>query len=260
MNIMRLKYGFMMLLFALTAVACSDDNDDEGGFNRKNDERFTRRKVSRIYASSGHEEGFDVKFEYNEQGEIAKITHSWEDEEDVETTIYEFTFTEDEVCMTDTYTYSGGGSGHSFTMVRPLNEQRYVARCTTGVHTYDEDGYLLTTGRDTLVWEAGNLIGRNNKSYITQDKYKYTEVINKANVDFAMAMYYAYYRPDWYDDYLDALGYYGKTNRNLLERTLDCTYTYKYDDKGYVIQFTEKPTSANTIFKESTTYKVEYCD
>ncbi len=250
---MKIKYLCFVLLLTWVAGACSKDDDNDGF---RDDGRFSKRKVSRIYVSEGEEKGFNLIFEYNGRGEIARITESWVDKD---STVYEFTFTDDAVCMTKVYNYPGR-RGSSFTMIRPLNEQLYVARCTTGVHSYDAEGHLLTTGRDTLKWEAGNLVEGNEKSDIEYLEYKYTDVENKSNIDFSMAMFYHYYRPDWYDDYLDALGYYGKTNRNLLASTRYCTYTYKYDKKGYVIAFTEKPTSKNIDFNEPTTYKVEYYD
>ena len=248
---MKIGYLCFVLLLAWVAGACSKDDDD--GF--RDDGRFSKRKVSRIYATDGWDEGFGLKFEYDERGEIAKIRETWDGEED--NYVYEFTFTDDDVCVTEINT------GGSLMMVRPLNSQCYVARCTTGVHSYDGDGHLLTTARDTLVWEAGNLVGGSiyySGYSIEDDEYKYTDVENKDNIDFAMAMFYDYYRPDSYEDYLDALGYYGRTNRNLLASTRYCTYTYKYDNKGYVIAFTEKPTSKNSDLSESTTYKVEYYD
>lgn len=246
---MKIKYLCFVLLLAWVAGACSKDDDNDGF---RDDGRFSKRKVARIYGSEGWDKGFDLRLEYNEKGEIAKITETWEDKE---TSVYEFIFTDDAVSMTITHSRWG----NSFALERPLNKQRYVARCTTGVHSYDIDGHLLTTGWDTLMWEAGNLVEIRTRRY-KYGEYEYTDIENKANLDFAMAMFYAYYRPDWYDDYLDALGYYGKTNRNLLASTCCCTYTYKYDSKGYVIAFTEQPTSENTDFSEPTTYKVEYYD
>lgn len=247
---MKIKYLCFVLLLAWVVEACNKD-DDSDGF--KDDGRFSKRKVARIYGSEGWDEGFDLNFEYNGKGEIAKITETWEDKE---TSVYEFTFTDDAVSMTIT----NSRWGNSFILERPLNKQHYVVRCTTGVHSYDIDGHLLTTDWDTLTWEAGNLVEVSTRGYKNNSQYEYTDIENKANLDFAMAMFYDYYRPDWYDDYLDALGYYGKTNRNLLASTCFCTYTYKYDSKGYVIAFTEKPTSKNTDFSEPTTYRVEYYD
>lgn len=249
---MKIKYLCFVLLLAWVAGACSKDDDNDGF---RDDGRFSKRKVARIYGSEGWDEGFDLKFEYNEKGEIAKITETWEDKE---TSVYEFTFTDDAVSMTITNSHYWG---NSFVLERPLNKQRYVTRCTTGVHSYDVDGHLLTTSEDTLVWKAGNLVEiRTRRGYKYGQYYEYTDIENKANLDFAITIFYDYYRIGTYDDYLDALGYFGKTNRNLLASTRYCTYTYKYDNKGYVISFTEKPTSKNTDFSEPTTYKVEYYD
>lgn len=195
-------------------------------------------------------------FEYNEQGEIAKITDYGDfGNEDSYKYEYEFTFTDEAVIVRgNSWTYD------DYLHERPLNKQRYVARCTTGVHTYDADGHLLTTADDTLTWQAGNLVAVRGEWNISKGEFKYTDIENKANIDFAVALYYDYYCSDYYDDYLDALGYYGKTNRNLLASSRYCVYSYKYDNEGYVIQFTEKPTDNNYDFNEATTYKVEYCD
>lgn len=246
---MKIKYLCFVLLLAWVAGACSKDDDNDGF---RDDGRFSKRKVARIYGSEGWDKGFDLRLEYNEKGEIAKITETWEDKE---TSVYEFIFTDDAVSMTIT----NSRWGNSFALERPLNKQRYVARCTTGVHSYDVDGHLLTTSDDTLVWKAGNLVEIRTRWY-KYGEYEYTDIENKANLDFAITIFYDYYRAGTYDDYLDALGYYGKTNRNLLASTRYCTYTYEYDSKGYVIAFTEQPTSRNTDFSEPTTYKVEYYD
>lgn len=250
---MKVKYGCIILLLAWVAGACSKD-DDGDGFG--NDDRFNRRKVSRIYSDSGLEPGYDLKFTYDEKGEIKKIVEIWseKDEQEKARNEYEFTFTDHAISVSG----NNDDRGNSFTVERPLNEQRYVSRCTTGYHTYDQEGHLLTTGRDTLVWKNGNLVGGNEPTEIELLEYKYTNKENKANIDFSVALFYSYDRPDSYYSYLDALGYYGKNSRNLLESTCWCTYTYKYDKEGYVIQITETATPDNYDFDGAYIYKVEY--
>lgn len=265
MKTMRLKYWIMMLLCMLVVSACSKDDDgsSEAGNSGK-------KLVSRMTVKS-NDGTSDIKLTYDKKGRITKLVdysrgvdggYDYEDEYTYEYNFEDGIVSENETrydIMRDETVYVVHDNG--------LNDRGFINCCWLGNIMYDQDNYIKEV-RDfetsenviaTFFWRNGNIDRIEGKFDPSGSKYQYEyewlSEENKCNIDF-------FYLLEWkeFEDlgYLDAMGYYGRTNRNLLCRAENSngitTYSYDIDEKGYVVRIIRKE-NGNTEY-----WNIEYKD
>lgn len=131
-----------------------------------------------------------------------------------------------------------------------LNDMGYITReedltpteANEGVFTYEYDANGQTIHASynddsygSFVWENGNVVSCEG---IIRESYTYTNVVNKANINFNSLMRQTYLEDIWG---FALCGYIGKKDVNLMETYGSTTkYTYEFDADGYVTIIHEK--------------------
>lgn len=237
-----MKYWSIMLLCGLLVCACSKDDDEiknEAGNQGK-------RLVSRITMSSGRYSD-DIKFTYDKGGRIVKV-EDWytETEEQFETSnigICEYYF-ENGILSKNTISQDMN-TGETETTISDLglSGKGFVNRCWLGYLNYNQNNYVMDIrdSRDSskviysFYWRDGNIDRIEDETSNSNWKFEWMPTENKCNIDFFYLLEWCQWEEGWF---LDALGYYGKANKNLLRRAENgrnvATYSYSYDKEGYV--------------------------
>lgn len=263
MKTIRLKYWIAMLLCVLAISACSKDDDESSEAGNPG-----KRLVSRITMKSG-DGSSDIKLTYDNKGRITKLVeyirgddngYDYEDEY-----TYEYNFKDGIVSENETQHDIIHDKTEYFVHDYGLNDKGFINYCWLGYIIYDENHYIHEVRESqasdnvilTFFWREGNIDKIEEKFGPSETEYRYEwlSAENKCNIDF-------FYLLEWmnFEDlgYLDALGYYGKTNRNLLHRAEGSnyltTYSYDLDEKGYVIRIIRKENGSTEY------WNIEYKD
>ena len=123
----------------------------------------------------------------------------------------------------------------------------------TNYYEYDDSGQTLSnswvydnySGSNTYEWVDGNIHISSHGSSITDYKYVYTSIVNKANINLNKL-----FTQTFGEDvsYLALFGYLGNKDRCLIEKVDDELLMYTFDDEGCVSE----------IIKESGPYTGRY--
>ena len=123
----------------------------------------------------------------------------------------------------------------------------------TNYYEYDDSGQTLSnswvydnySGSNTYEWDDGNIHISSHGSSITDYKYVYTSIVNKANINLNKL-----FTQTFGEDvsYLALFGYLGNKDRCLIEKVDDELLIYTFDDEGCVSE----------IIKESGPYTGRY--
>lgn len=123
----------------------------------------------------------------------------------------------------------------------------------TNYYEYDDSGQTLSnswvydnySGSNTYEWVDGNIHISSHGSSITDYKYVYTSIVNKANINLNKL-----FTQTFGEDvsYLALFGYLGNKDRCLIEKVDDELLIYTFDDEGCVSE----------IIKESGPYTGRY--
>ncbi|WP_195976209.1 DUF4595 domain-containing protein [Alistipes onderdonkii] len=232
------------LFVAVSFSACSDDDENEGGSNTS--------IVSQIIQQDEDGETLVWKFDYDNQGRIAKISS------DDFTTL--FSYTVGEVEITERY------DGEDYVYSATLNGQGYIATLNdidgnTSNYSYDKNGYLskLTWGDDgelQCTWNNGDLINEHRTGSDPMNyNYEYTNYPAKQNIDI-FAFVYGYCHVDD-PEYLGVGDLLGKKSTHLIKSSTSqaeahVSFSYELDANG-------NPTKVTMSSEyETITYKILY--
>lgn len=105
------------------------------------------------------------------------------------------------------------------------------------LYTYDSDGQTISASYDgtpaSFEWINGNVV---KVTSILNESYTYTNVINKANINFNHLLRETYMEDMWG---FALCGYLGNKDINLMASMRNINYNYLYDEEGYVIEIRE---------------------
>lgn len=267
MNFKNWAMGLLALLVMnVVFPACSDDDDKGPAFNAEG-----KRLVSKITGGSQiyTDEKDEISFHYNGDGQITAIEWKlayFSEELNKKCTDSEYaTFSvdgrklrvvrkyEDGEFPEDSGTYTGDFILNEDGYMESGNEtdeddDKFIYKCYYENNHLDKFEYTRngkTEGRPIdYTWNNGDI-----SKGVYNGTYTYYENVNKANIDFCEATQMEFMLG--YDrSYLGLAGFLGKNNKHLLKRG-DDSYSYKYDNEGYVVEITIGSDDDGYVYKVS---------
>lgn len=238
MKTLTLFNRFLTLVMVLTAIAfssCSKDEEPETG-EQPTEDAGGRRLVSKMEYSSPEDGDWVVRFFYNKDGSLQKVTNDVDE-------LSEMTFTRVGNELTIKLDYEVDADVDRITST--LNGDGYVisslfeggGRCA---YEY-QNGFLNhVTAQWNVTWQNGDIVKVADDNRPTNCTYTNRE--NKMNVELFDLTY-----PNMFEDseFCMTSGYWGKRNKHLLKKIEEvdgrdsrCSheFSYEFDSEGYVTQ------------------------
>lgn len=242
MKTLKLFNHFLTLIMVLVAIgfsSCSKDEEPETG-EQPTEDGGGRRLVSKMEFSSPEDGDWVVRFFYNKDGSLQKITNDVAE-------LSEMTFTRVGNELTIKLDYEVDADVDRITST--LNGDGYVISSlfeggSSGAYEY-QNGFLnhvrySGNAQWNVTWQNGDIVKVADDDRPTNCTYTNRE--NKMNVELFDLTY-----PNMFEDselYMTS-GYWGKRNKHLLKKVEEVDgrdsrysheFSYDFDSEGYVTQ------------------------
>lgn len=228
---------FLILIMALTAIgfsSCSKEDEPETG-EQPTEDAGGRRLVSKLEYSSPEDGDWVVRFFYNKDGSLQKVTNDVDE-------LREVTLTRTGNELNLKLDYEDGVDK----IICALNKDGYVTSCLyedEDRYTYEYQNGFLSRARFSnslqpdVTWQDGDIVKVVINDFTTRCTYINRE--NKMNLDLFDLTY-----SDLFDDFELSMtsGYWGKRNKHLLKKVETVyswgkdlhEFSYDFDSEGYV--------------------------
>lgn len=246
---------FLSVLILLLNSCSSDDplTDDNGG-NSKPQRRITKIETISTYRNTTE------TFSYDKQGRWIEHIEKWNNDYNNSMRVYTLTYSENVITYSGKYIENEYQADYDIDTFE-LKNNIIISRNNKTPYHYS-NGYWVQIGESYGDFEYTN----GNLTKVIEGKGESGEKTYIITyTDYPDKMGFCPYETSYNDtaigvnpaNILYQFGYFGKKSKNLIKSINNSTsYSYKFDNEGYVTEIVEKETYQGTT--DITTYKIYY--